>query len=287
MTASGALTTYVTPGRNVPANEIASGPGNTLWFTMGVRGIGRVSTLAFTSGPRLSRRPQVGKVVSCLFGGLNATASTVAWLVNGTVRQGATGRDFTPTAADLGKALSCSVKLTNAGGSLTKRSAAVKVALGAALLPVKKPALSGPHRAGKAESVSSGTWTPGATSYGYQWYLGSSAIAHATADRYAPPAKDRGKSLHCVVTARRPGYASGNTLAAWGTMRRNPAPPMDSARHHRLRGSLATGLVKDGAPDRWQIEVTGAGRIWYLVDPENATVWVDYAGPGHPRATDS
>jgi len=128
MTASGALTTYVTPGRDVPANEIASGPGNALWFTMGVRGIGRVSTLAFTSGPKLSRPVQVGKAVTCQFGGLNATASSIAWLLNGAVHKGAAGRDFTPTAADLGKALSCSVKLTNAGGSLTKRSAAVKIA---------------------------------------------------------------------------------------------------------------------------------------------------------------
>jgi hypothetical protein len=37
--------------------------------------------------------------------------------------------------------------------------------------------------------------------------------------------------------------------------------------------------------DRWQIEVTGAGRVWYLVDREKATVWIDYAGPGHPKAT--
>ena len=34
--------------------------------------------------------------------------------------------------------------------------------------------------------------------------------------------------------------APGNTLAAWETMRRNPAPPMDAPRHHRLKGSLAT-----------------------------------------------
>lgn len=38
--------------------------------------------------------------------------------------------------------------------------------------------------------------------------------------------------------------------------------------------------------DRWQIEVTGAGRIWYLVDHEKDTIWIDYAEPGHPKATD-
>jgi hypothetical protein len=32
--------------------------------------------------------------------------------------------------------------------------------------------------------------------------------------------------------------------------------------------------------------LTGAGRIWYLVDEERHTIWVDYAGPGHPKATE-
>jgi hypothetical protein len=78
----------------------------------------------------------------------------------------------------------------------------------------------------------------------------------------------------------------GNTRAAWATMRRSPAPPMNAPRHHRLHDSLATGLAGGRVLDRWQIEVTGAGRVWYLVDHETATVWIDYAGPGHPKATD-
>jgi hypothetical protein len=80
--------------------------------------------------------------------------------------------------------------------------------------------------------------------------------------------------------------APGNTLAAWLIMRRNPVPPMDSERHHRLRRELATGVRAGRSLDRWQIEVTGAGRIWYLVDPEAGTIWVEHAGPGHPKATE-
>lgn len=49
---------------------------------------------------------------------------------------------------------------------------------------------------------------------------------------------------------------------------------------------LSTVKVGHKAFDHWRIEVTGAGRIWYLVDPDKTTVWVDYAGPGHPKATD-
>jgi len=38
--------------------------------------------------------------------------------------------------------------------------------------------------------------------------------------------------------------------------------------------------------EQWQYEVTGGGRIWYLVDDATRTVWLTYAGTGHPKATD-
>ncbi|MFD7447285.1 hypothetical protein [Streptomyces sp. NPDC059909] len=38
--------------------------------------------------------------------------------------------------------------------------------------------------------------------------------------------------------------------------------------------------------ERWQIEVTAGGRIWYLLDIERRTVWIDCASTGHPKATD-
>lgn len=82
------------------------------------------------------------------------------------------------------------------------------------------------------------------------------------------------------------GQAPGNTFAAWTVMRRNPAPPMNSPRQQRLKYDLARRTLKGQALDHWQIEVTGAGRVWYLVDPDKATVWIDYAGPAHPKATD-
>jgi hypothetical protein len=79
--------------------------------------------------------------------------------------------------------------------------------------------------------------------------------------------------------------APGNTLSAWQTMRRSPAPPVHDQRHHPLHKDLATGFVKGRVLQRWQIEVTGSGRIWYFIDPDEHTVWIDYAGCGHPRQT--
>jgi len=80
--------------------------------------------------------------------------------------------------------------------------------------------------------------------------------------------------------------APGNTLTAWNALRRHPAPLVSSPRHHRLRHQLAMGMVKGRELEHWQLEVTGAGRVWYLVDRETRTIWIDYAAPGHPKATD-
>jgi hypothetical protein len=80
--------------------------------------------------------------------------------------------------------------------------------------------------------------------------------------------------------------AASNTRAAWVTMRTEPAPQQPTARHHRLKGELATGTHRGTSLPQWQMEVTGAGRIWYLVDAARRMVFVMYASPRHPRETD-
>jgi len=110
-------------------------------------------------------------------------------------------------------------------------------------------------------------------------------------DRVAPPPGPEEWDVRFLETDAAKGWeelcnqAPGNTRAAWMIMRRSPAPPMDAPRHHRLRHKLATGTARGRSLDRWQIEVTSGGRIWYLVDRESATVWVEYAGPAHLRET--
>ena len=76
--------------------------------------------------------------------------------------------------------------------------------------------------------------------------------------------------------------ASGNTEKAWAEIRTEPRPFPGSARHHRLKGRLST----ENGLEQWQYEVTGGGRIWYLVDSDHQTVWITYAGTGHPKVTD-
>lgn len=80
-------------------------------------------------------------------------------------------------------------------------------------------------------------------------------------------------------------FAGENARAAFDLMRSQPRPPED-AMHYRLRGALGTRPWKGRELEQWQIKVSGSGRILYLPDDETHTVWVIYASPAHPKATD-
>lgn len=71
--------------------------------------------------------------------------------------------------------------------------------------------------------------------------------------------------------------APSNTRAAWQLMRTDPAPAARTERHHRLKGELSRGTHRGVPMDRWQIEVTAGGRIWYLLGADRRTVWIDRA----------
>jgi hypothetical protein len=53
-----------------------------------------------------------------------------------------------------------------------------------------------------------------------------------------------------------------------------------------LKGSFAYGTYGGRRLAQWQIEVTGGGRIWYLLDEDKRTVRVQMASTRHPKATE-
>lgn len=78
--------------------------------------------------------------------------------------------------------------------------------------------------------------------------------------------------------------APGPADAAWVAITSNPTHT--DQRQHRLKGNLKNGKHKGEELPQWQYEVTGAGRVWYLVDEKNRLLVLTQAGPGHPGATD-
>jgi hypothetical protein len=77
------------------------------------------------------------------------------------------------------------------------------------LKALKAPAITGTVRVGVTVRAATGTWTPAATSYAYQWYASGVAIKGATGSAYAVPAAVRGKRLSVTVTAKRSGLPNG------------------------------------------------------------------------------
>jgi mRNA-degrading endonuclease RelE of RelBE toxin-antitoxin system len=77
---------------------------------------------------------------------------------------------------------------------------------------------------------------------------------------------------------------ASTTREACEQMRANPRP--QDATHYRLRGALATRQFGGRTLDQWQIKVSDSGRIMYLPDDEQATVWVVYASPAHSKITE-
>jgi hypothetical protein len=111
-------------------------------------------------------------------------------------------------------------------------------------------------------------------------------------DRAAPPAVGTEFEVRFANNEAATGWDQlakqmpGNVRRAFEAIRSDPRSRTSPGRQHRLKGSLANSLLKGEPVERWQYEVTGGGRIWYLIDDANRTAWITYAGSGHPKATD-
>lgn len=111
-------------------------------------------------------------------------------------------------------------------------------------------------------------------------------------DRVAPPPRPGGYALKFATNDAAKGWdelcqqAASNTRTAFEAIEADPCPVPPTPRQHQLKGSLATDTYKGRELPQWQYEVTGAGRIWYLVDRESRICWVKEARTGHPKKTE-
>jgi hypothetical protein len=163
--------------------------------------------------PTISGTAQVGKTLTCNEATTLGEAATFEWKLNGT--NASAGRTYLLPGSAAKKSVTCTATVRVTGGTPSSATSAAKpVAVGAALKVSKKPALSGPHKVGKAEKVNPGKWSPAATSYSYQWLLNGKAIKHATKSSYKLVKKDKGKKISCTVTAKKTGFTSGKATSA-------------------------------------------------------------------------
>ncbi|MFV0128700.1 hypothetical protein ACLGI4_13440 [Streptomyces sp. HMX112] len=171
---------------------------------------------AATTPPALAAAPQVGARVYAKAGVWTpaATSYTYQWRAEGLAITGATASSYVPTAAQLGRRLSVTVKAArtgHAGGAAA--STAVTVARGAAPRATTRPSVSGTAKAGRTLTANRGVWTPAPTSYGYQWYANGRAIAGATKSTFVLTRAQRGLRITVKATAHRTGHHSGTAYS--------------------------------------------------------------------------
>jgi hypothetical protein len=169
-------------------------------------------TVAYTVNPKakvptVTGRVRVGASDTCVEAAPPDAATSFAWQVDGL--QVATGETYTVAESAYRKELTCTAAVSlGSGPQDTATSKEQRIARGRSLKPERQPALSGQHRVGMKEIAKHGRWTPAATSYTYQWYVGNKRVPHATRKSLRLTSAERGKRVSCRVRAHRTGYTS-------------------------------------------------------------------------------
>jgi hypothetical protein len=172
------------------------------------------------------------------------------WLRDGTPIPGAVGGSYAVVDADAERDLSVRVTATTPGrpASAPVESESVTVAnrgpLKLSVSPVVTSSTTGLPSGQRRYTVSSGSWSPSATSYRYDWFADGEAIPAAAGQKswiYDASGAEAGAAITVRVTAMRVGYDDGvaTRLARKGTAQPTLATPWTVTRQG-LTGSPST-----------------------------------------------
>jgi hypothetical protein len=210
-----------------------------------------ISSPVNTTPPVISGTPVPGSTLTCSTGTWSngPTGYSYEWNRDGTAITGAASQTYIVGAGDQGHSLTCTVTAANAAGS-GQPATSTPVSVPAPAPPKGTPAttaapvITGPARAGKTLSCSTGAWTNHPTTFAYQWSRDTTPIHGATGASYTIQKSDEQLTLTCTVTASNP-TGTGLPSTSKGVqipVARMPGCPAASG---RLAGSTL-GLVRLG-----------------------------------------
>jgi surface antigen len=174
------------------------------------------ATMTNTARPTVAGTPRVGVKLTASPGTWSPSGATYAyqWYAGGAMVSGATGRTFTPLAAQLGKQIRVKVTASLADATSASTTSVLTPAVAPGLLTASAPpVVSGSPQVGVQLAATSGTWSPRAT-LAYQWLAAGTPIAGATRSVLTPTAEQLGAPLTVKVTATRLGYATATATTA-------------------------------------------------------------------------
>ncbi len=135
------------------------------------------------------------------------TTYTYQWFRGATAIPGATGRTYTPVAADRGHQLRARVTPLNPGYYTPAAWTPYSGTIAYGTLTLGTPYLKGPALTGATLTAYVPGYTAG-TTLKRQWLRSGVIIPRATGGSYRLTASDRGKRLSFRVTASKPGYTT-------------------------------------------------------------------------------
>lgn len=168
--------------------------------------------------PALSGIAQVGQPLTCSTGEAvtGALSYTFTWLQDGSVELAGplsttdTQSTYTPSAQDVGHAVSCEVSVTTtSGATLSGTTSPVYPADAPSTAPadLAPPVVSGDPEPGQTMTCSAGSWSPQALSYTYSWQRdGATTIAGPVSSTepsstYTVSSADLAHAVTCTVSA--------------------------------------------------------------------------------------
>ncbi|GAA2475552.1 hypothetical protein [Winogradskya humida] len=126
---------------------------------------------------------------------------------------------------------------------------------------VTAPVITGTAAVGSTLKSSTGTYTPAASAYTYQWAAGGTAISGATASSYVVKPADLGKMLSVSVTATKTGYlpvtekSAATAVIAKGPAAVNTALP-------KITGTAKVGSTLNSSTGTWKPTPTSYRYEW-------------------------
>ncbi|WP_018773298.1 hypothetical protein [Arthrobacter sp. 131MFCol6.1] len=178
---------------------------------------------AQTRPPYIQGTPTVGKALTVVPGlwarnEMNVVRESYLWMRDGVTIAGATGRHYTPVAADLGRKIDIWVTSTLNGRILKTQGAFSSAKVAAGTLSSSTPTIVGTVKAGNVLSVSRGAWTWG-TAFKYRWLRNGVPISGAWYSTYKVRTADKGAKLTVSVTGAKPGYTTATTTSSYYSVR--------------------------------------------------------------------
>lgn len=221
--------------------------------------------LAKTPVPKISGTAKVGKTLTVKPSTWKPSGTKLSykWLRNGEPVNGATGKTYKLTVADLGAVISVSVAGSKSGyTSVTKTSKATKTVVRGTLAKGKVK-VTGTKRVDKTVTAKTSKWSSG-VEYHYQWYRNSRKIEGATSKTYTLTPADKGKKLKVKVWATKDGFKQSATRASKKTSKVKAgllakATPV-------ISGNALVGETLTVSPDIWKPDTVVLSYQWYKVN---------------------